>query len=84
MLAVSHRSFEALPLALYGDMDESGTINPAALNAACKLFLSTIHAVDSCGAWSTSRADRGRLSRGDRLITCAKANIIAVIAHADP
>lgn len=36
MLAVSHRSFSALPSAHYGDMDESGTINPAALNAPGK------------------------------------------------
>lgn len=38
MLAVSHRSFEALPTHLQGDMDESGTINPAALNASCKCY----------------------------------------------
>jgi len=32
MLAVSH-SFPPLPSSFYGEMDESGTIDPAALNA---------------------------------------------------
>jgi hypothetical protein len=37
MLAVSHRSFEALPtIPLRLDMEHSGTINPAALNAPGK------------------------------------------------
>lgn len=37
MLAVSHPTFPALPSSHLGDMDESGTINPAALNTSCKL-----------------------------------------------
>lgn len=39
MLAVSHRSSEALPTLHRGVMEESGTINPAALNAPGKHFL---------------------------------------------
>lgn len=42
MLAVSHRSSSALPLAHYGVMDESGTIDPAALNTPCKYFTGAV------------------------------------------
>ena len=39
MLAASHRTFSSLPTIHHGVMDESGTINPAALNAPGKHFL---------------------------------------------